>query len=53
MSNEQYNLIVEKIDQVNASLQISNNFFYFFIAITIGILVCFLLWKAIDNFLGF
>lgn len=53
MDNLQYNEIVSKMEVVQESLNLNNNILLTFGVIVLGAGICYLFYKAIDNFISF
>ena len=53
MSNETANLILEKLTNIENSSLIMQNAFLYFLAGIVGIFVCYLLYRAVANFISF
>lgn len=53
MENIQHNEIVAKMEAVQESLNLNNNILLTFGIIALGAGICYLFYKAIDNFISF
>ena len=53
MENTQHNEIVSKMDAVQESLNLNNNILLTFGVIVLEVGICYLFYKAIDNFISF
>lgn len=53
MNNTISNDLITKINTINYNLGVSTNAILFLVAFIVVLVVCFILYKAIDNFISF
>ncbi len=53
MNNTISNDLITKVDMINYNLSVSTNAILFLVAFIVVLVVCFLLYKVIDNFISF
>lgn len=53
MNNTISNELITKVDTISYNLSVSTNAILFLVAFIVVLVVCFILYKSIDNFISF